>query len=223
LAHLARVCDNFQRGECDLEAVLIDWSSASIGFAQRAPYIQSRFYRAPEVLLRDKYGPSVDMWSLGCLAAELFLGSPLFPGADEVEMLGLIQLKLGLMPTSIVQRMGDDSAAKRSSAWKLERSMYSPGNFELFLRERSGRDDFDFLAFINILRLMLQLNPDARITTASASLHPFITGTIDIAQQPMRAIEKRDEMMDDSRPRTSTRRRLSSGRRGQRLSSGGGE
>jgi serine/threonine protein kinase len=139
----------------------------------------------------------------------------------EIEMLRLIQLKLGLMLTAIVKRMGDDSPAKHSSAWTLEPSMYSRGSFDFFLRERSGRDDFDFLAFINILRLMLQLNPDARITTASASLHPFITGTIGIAQQPMRAIERRDEMMEDFRPRTTPRRRLSSLGRGQRRSSGG--
>jgi len=191
---------------------LIDFGSSCFDGQQKYEYIQSRFYRAPEVLLREKYGPSVDVWSLGCLAAELFLGSPLFPGGDEIEMLRLIQLKLGIIPKAIVKGMGDDSPARHNNGWKLEPSMYSPGNFELFLRERSGMDDFDFLAFINILRLMLQLNPDARITVASALLHPFITGTIDIAQQPLRAIKRRDSMMDESSGSTGTgrRRRLSS-------------
>jgi serine/threonine protein kinase len=76
--------------------------------------------------------------------------------------------------------MGGDSPARHSHGWKIEKSMDSPGNFELFLRERSGRNDFDFLAFVNILRLMLQLNPEARITASPACLYPFITGTIDI-------------------------------------------
>lgn len=39
-------------------------------------YIQSRFYRAPEVLLGAPYGYAIDMWSLGCLIAELYLGEP---------------------------------------------------------------------------------------------------------------------------------------------------
>lgn len=43
-------------------------------------YIQSRFYRSPEVLLGLSYSGAIDMWSFGCVAAELFLGLPLFPG-----------------------------------------------------------------------------------------------------------------------------------------------
>lgn len=46
-------------------------------------YVQSRFYRAPEVVLRIPYSPKVDIWSLGCIVAELFTGEPLFPGNSE--------------------------------------------------------------------------------------------------------------------------------------------
>jgi serine/threonine protein kinase len=46
-------------------------------------YVQSRFYRAPEVILRIPYNTKVDMWSLGCIVAELFTGEPLFPGKNE--------------------------------------------------------------------------------------------------------------------------------------------
>lgn len=178
-----------------VDVILVDWSSASIGYSQSAPYIQSRFYRAPEVIMRGRYGPSVDIWSLGCVAAELFLASPLFPGGDEIDMLRQIQLKLGILPRSVTNHIGDDSPAKHTDAWRVDQKEYSPGNFELFLRERSGRDDFDFLAFINILRLMLQLNCDARITATSGMLHPFITGTV---LPPRRAISRRDSMMEDS-------------------------
>lgn len=196
-ANLTEIIEKFRSDETtDVDVVLVDWSSASIGYSQQAPYIQSRFYRAPEVILRGKYGPSVDMWSLGCVATELFLAAPLFPGGDEIDMLKQIQLKLGILPASVSRKIGDESPAKHSDEWKLDQSMYSPGNFELFLRERSGRDDFDFLAFINILRLMLQLNCDARITAASGLLHPFITGSVQ--KQPMRALVRRDSMMEDS-------------------------
>lgn len=43
-------------------------------------YIQSRFYRAPEVILGLPYGGPIDMWSLACVLAELCTGTPLFPG-----------------------------------------------------------------------------------------------------------------------------------------------
>lgn len=53
-------------------------------------YIQSRFYRSPEVILGHPYSMAIDMWSLGCIMAELHTGYPLFPGENEVEQLACI-------------------------------------------------------------------------------------------------------------------------------------
>lgn len=47
-------------------------------------YIQSRFYRSPEVLLGIAYDMAIDMWSLGCILVEMHTGEPLFSGANEV-------------------------------------------------------------------------------------------------------------------------------------------
>jgi hypothetical protein len=60
---------------------LIDFGSACFESRTAYSYIQSRFYRSPEVLLGLSYSAAIDMWSFGCVAAELFLGLPLFPGA----------------------------------------------------------------------------------------------------------------------------------------------
>ena len=56
--------------------------------------LQSRFYRSPEVLVGHRYTTAIDMWSLGCVAAELFLGLPLFPGAGDFDMLLFMKEKL---------------------------------------------------------------------------------------------------------------------------------
>jgi serine/threonine protein kinase len=76
---------------------VIDFGSACHERQTVYTYIQSRFYRSPEVLLGIPYNASIDMWSLGCIAVELFLGLPLFPGTSEynqitriVEMLGYV-------------------------------------------------------------------------------------------------------------------------------------
>lgn len=53
-------------------------------------YIQSRFYRSPEVILGHPYSMAIDMWSLGCILAELYTGYPLFPGESEVEQIACI-------------------------------------------------------------------------------------------------------------------------------------
>ena len=50
-------------------------------------YIQSRFYRSPEVILGMDYSMAIDMWSLGCILAELYTGFPIFPGENEQEQL----------------------------------------------------------------------------------------------------------------------------------------
>lgn len=47
-------------------------------------YIQSRFYRSPEVLLGIPYDLGIDMWSLGCILLEMHTGEPLFAGSNEV-------------------------------------------------------------------------------------------------------------------------------------------
>ena len=49
-------------------------------------YIQSRFYRSPEVLLGNSYDLAIDMWSLGCILVEMHTGEPLFAGANEVHI-----------------------------------------------------------------------------------------------------------------------------------------
>lgn len=61
-------------------------------------YIQSRFYRSPEVILGMPYGLPIDMWSLGCIVAELFTGYPVFPGEDEHEQLAMMIEVLGCPP-----------------------------------------------------------------------------------------------------------------------------
>lgn len=81
---------------------LIDFGSACYEHATAFSYIQSRFYRSPEVLLGLPYGADIDMWSLGCIVAELYLGLPLFAGTSELEQLRLIQEALGPMPTHML-------------------------------------------------------------------------------------------------------------------------
>lgn len=61
-------------------------------------YIQSRFYRAPEVLLGMEYGMEIDMWSLGVMLCELFTGEPLLPGHNERHQLACIVEVLGMPP-----------------------------------------------------------------------------------------------------------------------------
>ena len=50
-------------------------------------YIQSRFYRSPEVMLGLPYSVAIDMWSLGCILVEMHTGEPLFSGTDQFDQM----------------------------------------------------------------------------------------------------------------------------------------
>jgi len=89
-----------QRGSSSIK--VIDFGSSCYSHQRVYTYIQSRFYRSPEVILGLTYGPPIDMWSLGCILAELYTGYPLFPGEDEIEQLACIMEVLGLPPEHII-------------------------------------------------------------------------------------------------------------------------
>ncbi|XP_043357392.1 homeodomain-interacting protein kinase 4 [Dermochelys coriacea] len=84
---------------------VIDFGSASIFNEVRyvkEPYIQSRFYRAPEILLGLPFCEKVDMWSLGCIMAELHLGWPLYPGNNENDQIRYICETQGMPKHSLL-------------------------------------------------------------------------------------------------------------------------
>ena len=82
----------------DQKIKLIDFGSACFEGQMSHTYIQSRFYRSPEVLIGLAYDSAIDMWSLGCVAAELFLGLPILPGVHEHNQLGRISEMIGDTP-----------------------------------------------------------------------------------------------------------------------------
>jgi len=83
---------------------LIDFGSACFEGQTAHTYIQSRFYRSPEVLIGLPYDSAIDMWSLGCVAAELFLGLPILPGVHEHDQLGRILEMIGELPEWMLER-----------------------------------------------------------------------------------------------------------------------
>lgn len=82
---------------------IIDFGSACHERQTVYTYIQSRFYRSPEVLLGLPYSTAIDMWSLGCIVVELFLGLPLFPGTSEYNQLSRIVDMLGPPPLHLLE------------------------------------------------------------------------------------------------------------------------
>jgi dual specificity tyrosine-phosphorylation-regulated kinase 2/3/4 len=82
---------------------IIDLGSSWYQTKQVYTYIQSRFYRAPEIMLGIPYTTAIDMWSFACILVELFIGYPLFPGESEEEQLALIMEYKGVPPINLLK------------------------------------------------------------------------------------------------------------------------
>jgi dual specificity tyrosine-phosphorylation-regulated kinase 2/3/4 len=83
---------------------IIDLGSGCFESEQIYTYIQSRFYRAPEIILGMPYTSAIDIWSMGCILMELYLGYPLFPGENEQEQMLMFMEVLGVPPPSLIQK-----------------------------------------------------------------------------------------------------------------------
>jgi len=82
---------------------VIDFGSSCYEGNKLYSYVQSRFYRAPEVILGSSYGTGIDMWSLGCILAELLVGFPILPGEDEFDQMAVTIELLGMPPNHLIR------------------------------------------------------------------------------------------------------------------------
>jgi len=83
---------------------LIDLGSACLDGHTLFKYVQSRHYRAPEVIMEHPYDKSIDAWSLGLVCVELYLGFPLFPGASEYDQMAKIAHVIGFPPQKMYEK-----------------------------------------------------------------------------------------------------------------------
>jgi len=158
------------------EIKVIDFGSSCFENEKVYTYIQSRFYRSPEVILGMSYGMPIDMWSLGCILAELYTGYPIFPGENEQEQLACIMEVFGppekhLIEKSTRKKLFFDSMGKPRLTVSSKGRRRRPSSKEL--RQVLKCDDEAFLDFI---ARCLRWDPARRMTPHEANLHEFITG-----------------------------------------------
>ncbi|MES1904651.1 MAG: Serine/Threonine protein kinases, catalytic domain [Paramarteilia canceri] len=83
---------------------IIDLGSACFSTdSKNLTYMQSRYYRSPEILLNLSFDYKIDIWSLGCIAVEMFLGWPIYPGCSEYDQLMFIDQTQGPLPNAMVE------------------------------------------------------------------------------------------------------------------------
>ena len=145
---------------------IIDFGSSCFSNQPVFTYIQSRFYRAPEVLLGAGYNEKIDIWSLGCILVELFLGYPLFTGRNEEEQLGCIINVLGKPPNELLR----NAKRNKEKVEAFKANELSDKGLAL-IRDKDSLF-YDFL-LSKIYLESFEWNPEDRMSTEDALKHPW--------------------------------------------------
>ena len=170
---------------------VIEFGSSCYEHQRIYTYIQSRFYRAPEVILGAKYGMPIDMWSLGCILAELLTGYPLFPGEDESDQLACIIELLGMPPQKVLDNskrarnfissrgypryctinVGADGQVQMTGGRSRRGKYRGPPGAKDMVSALKGCDDTLFLDFT---KRKLEWDPAVRMTPGQALRHTWL-------------------------------------------------
>lgn len=152
---------------------IIDFGSACEQSNKLFTYIQSRYYRAPEVMLDMDYNEKIDIWSLGCILFEMYTGTPLFVGRDEYEQLCRIVEVMGEFPSKMVRM-----SARRNELFDNEGKLVC---VDEYMAEGGSKRLSSIIkscdrGFIDFLSECLKLDPKQRIDAEQALSHPWIKG-----------------------------------------------
>lgn len=168
-------------------------SASPVSDNEITPYLVSRFYRAPEVILGIPYDYGIDMWSIGCTLFELYTGKILFTGRNNNQMLRSIMECRGKYPPKLLRRGTlahlhfDDMLNFRSTEEdKVTRRIVTRVlDFKKPTRDLKTRlmghdtrlsdgEAKELNLFVDLLERCLSLNPEKRCTPTEALRHPFI-------------------------------------------------
>ncbi|EDQ87061.1 uncharacterized protein MONBRDRAFT_27550 [Monosiga brevicollis MX1] len=161
-------------------------------------YVATRWYRAPEIMLNSKaYDKAIDVWSTGCILAEMLGSRPLFPGRHYLDQLNRILSVVGTPSESDLACIRNEKARRYVQSQpfsdKVQFSQLFPGADPRAL---------------DLLDRMLTFNPDRRITVEEALAHPFLSQYYDPTDEPVAEKPFRFEMELDDLPKEELKRMI---------------
>ncbi|KAJ7970282.1 Mitogen-activated protein kinase [Quillaja saponaria] len=138
-------------------------------------YVATRWYRAPELCgsFFSKYTPAIDIWSIGCIFAEMLTGKPLFPGKNVVHQLDLMTDLLGTPSAESISRIRNEKARRYLSNMRKKQPVPFSQKFP----------NADPLA-LRLLERLLAFDPKDRPTAAEALSDPYFNGLANVDREP---------------------------------------
>lgn len=167
---------------------VIDFGTSCYENERIYTYIQSRFYRAPEIILGIPYTSAIDMWSLGCIICEFFTGYPLFTGDSESQQLSFIIEVLGPPPKPILSQ-----STKLNSFFSSQGSLLKPSSPEdLSISNIKPIDQVLQEAPNNLkdfIKKCLDWDPASRLTPKDALKHSFLFKSKKSKKKPAKTLK----------------------------------
>uniref|UniRef100_A0A0D9YCC6 mitogen-activated protein kinase n=1 Tax=Oryza glumipatula TaxID=40148 RepID=A0A0D9YCC6_9ORYZ len=170
----------------DCKVKICDFGLARVSFDDTpsaifwTDYVATRWYRAPELCgsFFSKYTPAIDIWSVGCIFAEMLMGKPLFPGKNVVHQLDLMTDLLGSPSGETISRIRNEKA--RRYLGNMRKKPRVP-----FSQKFPGADPMA----LHLLERLLAFDPKDRPTAAElcikALTDPYFTGLANSEREPI--------------------------------------
>lgn len=164
---------------------VVDFGSATFDHEHHSTIVSTRHYRAPEVILELGWSQPCDVWSLGSILFEYYLGFTLFQTHDNREHLAMMERILGPVPSRMIRKTRKQKYFNRgrldwdenSSAGRYVRENCKPSRRYLLSEAEEHHQLFD------LIEAMLEYEPTKRLTLTAALRHPFFQSTISSADQ----------------------------------------
>jgi len=137
-------------------------------------YVATRWYRAPEIMLNwMHYTAKVDVWSVGCIMAELISGRTSFPGNDHIDQLTKIMELVGKPSEKFLGKISSENAKQ----YIMSMPNYERKDFNQYFPNASPDA-------IDLLYKLLALDPEDRLSAEQALQHPFFAAYHDPEDEP---------------------------------------
>ncbi|XP_036376412.1 mitogen-activated protein kinase 11 [Megalops cyprinoides] len=176
----------------DCELRILDFGLARQTDDEMTGYVATRWYRAPEIMLNwMHYNQTVDIWSVGCIMGELLKGKALFPGTDYIDQLKRIMEVVGTPSPELLKKISSEHAQKY-----IQSLPYMPQqDLEKIFRGANP------LA-VDLLKRMLVLDCDGRVTATEALAHPYFSQYHDPDDEPEappydQTLESKDRTLEE--------------------------